>query len=207
MTTPVSSASSRSGLHVFVDANIFLSFFDFTENNLEALRQVFASHEDGVVTVYLTRQVRDEVNRNRENRLKNAMTTFRKPRIGIKSPSFIQNYPETQQLSDLLKKMTKIHKQLLDNIETDIGNEDLLADRLLKDIFASSKVLPRNSVVDKEAIQRMHIGNPPGKKRSVGDAINWLTLLREVPNEQDIHIISDTATFFPYSTKKHPIRF
>ena len=207
MTADVSSASSRSGLHVFVDANIFLSFFHFTENDLDALRQVFASHEDGVVTVYLTQQVRDEVDRNRENKLNNAMATFRGTRIGIKNPSFIQNYAEAQHLSDLLKKTTKTHKQLLDKVETDIRNKNLLADRLLKDIFDRGKVLPRNSKTDKMASLRMQIGNPPGKGKSVGDAINWLTLLKEVPSEKDIHIISEDGDFFSLFDKGAPNPF
>lgn len=207
MTTAVSLAGSISGLHVFVDANIFLSFFRFTENRLDALRQVFASHEDGVVTVYLTQQVRDEVHRNRENMLNDTMATFRKPGIGIQTPSFVQNYPEAQQLIDLLENMTRTHKQLLDKIETDIKKKDLLADRLLKDIFASGRVLPRNSDIDEMAIQRMHVGNPPGKKRSVGDAINWLTLLKEVPSEKDIHIISEDGDFFSVFDKEAPNPF
>ena len=198
---------SHSGLHVFVDANIFLSFFRYTENDLDALRRVFASHEDGVVTVYLTQQVQDEVHRNRENMLYSAMETFRKPGIGIKTPSFVQNYPETQKLSDLLKNMVRIHKQLLDKIEADIRKKDLLADRLLKDVFASGRVLQRNGDIDDMAIQRMHVGNPPGKRRSVGDTINWLTLLDEVPDRKDIHIISEDGDFFSLFDKEAPNPF
>ena len=202
MTNAVSRAGSRSGLHVFVDANIFLSFFRYTENELDALRQVFASHEDGVVTVYLTQQVQDEVHRNREKMLKRVMTDFQTG-IGIKTPNFVQNYPEAQ----LLKKMTKTHKQLLEKIEIDIRKKDLLADRLLKDIFASGRVLPRDSDTDEMAIQRMRIGNPPGKKGSIGDAINWLTLLKGVPCKEDIHIISEDGDFFSLFDKESPNPF
>ena len=207
MTTAVSLVGSHSGLHVFVDANIFLSFFRYTENDLDALRRVFASHEEGVVTVYLTQQVQDEVHRNRENMLNSAMATFRNPGIGIKTPSFVQNYPEAQRLSDLLKNMAKTRKQLLDKIETDIRKKNLLADRLLKDIFASGRVLPRHSNTDDMAIQRMHVGNPPGKGRSVGDAINWLTLLNEVPCKRDVHIISEDGDFFSLFDKEAPNPF
>lgn len=207
MTTAVSLAGSHSGLHVFVDANIFLSFFRYTENDLGALRRVFASHEDGVVTVYLTQQVQDEVHRNREKMLNSAMATFRKPEIGIKTPSFVQNYPEAQQLIELLKNMTATHKQLRDKIEADIRTKGLLADRLLKDIFESGRVLPRNNNTDEMAIRRMHVGNPPGKKGSVGDAINWLTLLKEVPCKKDIHIISEDGDFFSLFDKTAPNPF
>ena len=118
----------------------------------------------------------------------------------------MQNYPEARQLNKLLTDMSETHKQLLDKVEADIKNRELLADRLLRDIFAG-KVLPRDTVVDKEAIQRMHVGNPPGKRKSVGDAINWLTLLKEVPRRADVHIISEDGDFFSSFDKQAPNPF
>lgn len=196
MTGAVSSASSGSSLHVFVDANIFLSFFHFTKSNLDALREVFASHDDGVATVYLTQQVRDEIDRNREHKIKDAMKMFRDLSFAKSFPNFIQNYPEAQQINDLLKNLATTHKQLLTNVDTDIKTNDLLADRLLKDIFADGGILPRRDDIEEMAKQRMRIGNPPGKKGSIGDAINWLTLLKKVPDREDLHLISEDSDFF-----------
>ena len=42
----------------------------------------------------------------------------------------------------------------------------------------------------------MFIGNPPGKNHSIGDAINWLILLKKVPKREDVHIISADGDFY-----------
>ena len=55
-------------MHVFIDTNILLNFFHFSKDELDALNNVFASHEHGAVTVHLTEQVCDEFKRNRENK-------------------------------------------------------------------------------------------------------------------------------------------
>ena len=43
---------------------------------------------------------------------------------------------------------------------------------------------------------RMDIGNPPGKRDSLGDAINWVTLLDVVPEEEELHVISEDGDFY-----------
>ena len=43
---------------------------------------------------------------------------------------------------------------------------------------------------------RKSIGNPPGKNQSLGDAINWLILLENVPYGEDIHIISADGDYY-----------
>jgi len=57
-------------MHVFIDTNILLKFFHFTEDELDALTDVFASHEHGSAEVHLTEQVRCEFLRNRESKIK-----------------------------------------------------------------------------------------------------------------------------------------
>ena len=51
-------------MHVFIDTNILLNFFHFSKDELDALNDVFASHEHGAAKVHLTRQVCDEFKRN-----------------------------------------------------------------------------------------------------------------------------------------------
>lgn len=41
-------------MHVFIDTNILLNFFHFTKDELDALNDVFASHEHGAAKVHLT---------------------------------------------------------------------------------------------------------------------------------------------------------
>ena len=52
-------------MHVFIDTNILLNFYHYTSDELDALNNVFASHNQGAANVYLTDQVCDEFKRNR----------------------------------------------------------------------------------------------------------------------------------------------
>ena len=61
---------------IFIDTNILLNFYHFTSDDLDALNGVFVSHAQGAVTVHLTDQVRDEFNRNREGKLRDALKQF-----------------------------------------------------------------------------------------------------------------------------------
>ena len=73
-------------MHVFIDTNILLNFFHYTKDELGALSNVFASHEHGSATVYLTDQVHDEFCRNRESKIKDALVQF-------ESTSSLLNFP------------------------------------------------------------------------------------------------------------------
>jgi predicted nucleic acid-binding protein len=46
-------------MHVFIDTNVLLNFFHFTKEEIDALSNVFASHEHGAANVHLTEQVCD----------------------------------------------------------------------------------------------------------------------------------------------------
>lgn len=42
---------------------------------------------------------------------------------------------------------------------------------------------------------RISLGNPPGKNSSLGDAVNWETLLNKIPDGEDLYFISDDKDF------------
>jgi hypothetical protein len=52
----------------------------------------------------------------------------------------------------------------------------------------------------------MAIGNPLGKNNSIGDAINWTVLLQAVPNEENLHVISEDGDYYSSINKDavHP---
>lgn len=52
----------------------------------------------------------------------------------------------------------------------------------------------------------MTSGNPPGKDRSIGDAINWVYLLRSVPDKNTLHIVSEDGDYYSVLNEKavHP---
>ncbi len=49
----------------------------------------------------------------------------------------------------------------------------------------------------------MDVGRPPGKGRSIGDAINWEALLKAVPKSEDLHLVTGDSDFVsPVDTER-----
>ena len=183
-------------MHVFIDTNILLNFFHFSKDELDALNDVFASHEHGAAKVHLTQQVCDEFRRNRENKIKDALKRFNEVRYAAQLPSFMKGYDEYDKIKKLSSELQQLTKEIMSKVDKDITDRNLLADRLIKDIFDRSVVLETTPEVFAISSMRMAIGNPPGKNHSIGDAINWTILLNSVPKKNDLHVISEDGDFY-----------
>lgn len=193
-------------MHVFIDTNILLNFFHYTNDELDALNDVFATHEHGSATVHLTEQVYNEFIRNRENKIKDALKRFKDVKFFLQFPSFMNGYEEYGEIRALSEKLKELHASILDKITNDIENYTLAADRLIGDILESSELLKIDEKVFNKGNMRVALGNPPGKNGSLGDAINWVLLLESVPEGEDIHIISEDGDYYSAlsDAKPHP---
>ena len=80
-------------MNVFIDTNILLKFFHYTNDELEALESVFVSQKKGKVNLCITGQIVDEFHRNRESKLKDAMKRFGEIKI---APADRDQYRESQ---------------------------------------------------------------------------------------------------------------
>ena len=183
-------------MHVFIDTNILLNFFHFSKDEIDALNDVFASHEHGSAKVHLTRQVCDEFRRNREVKIKDALKRFKEVKFAAQLPSFMKGYDEYDEIKKLSSELQKRSKSIIEKVNADITAGTLLADRLIGEIFARSEIIETTREIYDKATMRMAIGNPPGKNNSIGDAINWTMLLESVPNGEDLHVISEDGDFY-----------
>lgn len=183
-------------MHAFIDTNILLTFFHFTDEELDGLQSVFASHEHGAATVHLTGQIRDEFRRNRETRIKDALKRFTQTKYTAQLPSFMKAYEEYSDIMGLARELREKSDSILERVNEDVARHDLLADKLIEELFDKSEFIDTSDEVYDAAQRRMSIGNPPGKHHSMGDAINWLILLEQVPDGEDIHIISADGDFY-----------
>ncbi len=183
-------------MHVFIDTNILLNFYHFSKDELDALNNVFASHAHGAAKVHLTQQVCDEFRRNRENKIKDALKRFKEVKFSAQLPSFMKGYEEYEGIRRLSSELQVLVKAITEKVDADIVAKRLLADKLISDIFSRSVILETSAEVFSAANMRMAIGNPPGKNASIGDAINWTTLLNTVPNQEPLHIISEDGDFY-----------
>lgn len=194
-------------MHVFIDTNILLNFFHFSKDELDALQNVFASHEHGSAKVHLTQQVCDEFKRNRENRIKDALKRFEDKKFAAQLPSFMKAYGEYEEIRKLSSELQKKKKDILDKADQDVTNKNLLADQLIGEIFEKSEVIETTREIYDSASMRMSIGNPPGKNGSIGDAINWIVLLKTVPKDENLHVISEDGDFYSSLNQNSPHPF
>lgn len=183
-------------MHVFIDTNILLSFFHFTSDELDTLNNVFASHEQGTATVYLTEQVSNEFKRNRETKIRDALKRFNELKPTPQLPAFMREYKEYGEIRDLSNTLQGKVKDISSKAIKDIRRKELPADHLIGDIFERFGITETSDQIYERARKRMDLGNPPGKAGSIGDAINWTILLEVVPNKETIHIISEDGDFY-----------
>lgn len=183
-------------MHVFIDTNILLNFFHFAKDELDELKDVFASHEHGAAKVYLTQQVCDEFRRNRESKIKDALKRFNEVKFAAQLPSFMKEYDEYEKVRRLSADLQQLVKDLSGKVDIDIHAKSLAADNLIADILARASVIETSDLVFAAAQRRVALGNPPGKAGSIGDSVNWTILLENVPHGEPLHIITEDGDYY-----------
>ena len=123
-------------MNVFIDSNIWLSLYHFSNDDLEQFGKLQELLGQGV-TLFLPQQVIEEVGRNRENKIKDALNKFKFPKIQF--PAFCKEYNEYEifrQSYDVLQEQYKTWLQLIKN---DIDKRTLLADITIRFFFSKRK--------------------------------------------------------------------
>lgn len=178
--------------YLFIDSQIWLSLYDFSNDDLKQFSKLNDLLNKDVL-IYLTRQVVDEVYRNRENKIKNSLNKFKS--LDIQIPNLCKGYSEYEELSISYKDFKSKHSKLLKIVEKDIETESLHADNVIKDIFSKINIKETTCEILKMAVQRYEVGNPPGKNKSYGDAINWEILLDTIPKGENLFFVSADKDF------------
>lgn len=172
--------------NLFIDTNIWLSLYYFTNDDLsqfEKLKKMLNTS----INLIVPQQVADEITRNREAKLRDALRDFdfKSP----KYPAFCKGYKDYEKLSKDISDLAKRFLQWKTEINSDIQSQNLPADKTIQSFFNSISLIPCNGYIEK-AYNRYRIGNPPGKDNKYGDAINWECLLDKVADGEDLHFIS-----------------
>lgn len=186
--------------NVFIDTNIFLDFYRLSEKDLKELEKLIDSIKKEEVKLFLTKQVKQEFERKREdvfsqtfNKLSSAKEDEAFPHI-FELNNILKNYPEYSSVRKAKVVLEKIKSQLIEKLQKDIIEKNLIADKLIDDIFDKSGVIDSDKYLEK-AEKRIKFGNPPGKKGGCGDAINWEVIIDLVPEKKDLFLISCDSDF------------
>ena len=179
-------------MQVFIDTNVFLSFYRYTRRDLKSLEKLVKLIEENSITLIITEQVITEFYRNRENTILDSINNFSFKNSLI--PSIFDGYSESKELHEALERTKKLKDIIENQLRIDIINKKLQADILIEKIFSIADVLEITDIVIEKARNRYTIGNPPGKKGSFGDAINWEALLLN-KNHNDLVFISEDKDY------------
>ncbi len=189
--------------HLFIDTNVFLNFYHFADDDLTELDKLIKEISSGGICLHIPEQVRNELARNRESKLKSATDEFSKHPLPAGVPRHMQTYTQYEDYIAAIEQAKKLRGQLISIALADASNQTLQTDVLLRQLFSQSEQYAEDNEVFALALQRAQRGNPPGKAGSVGDQYNWEMLLKRVPNG-DLHIVSRDGDYSSLLNKTRP---
>lgn len=182
-------------IHLFIDTNVYLTFYHFSDDALDELKKLAMAINKKDIKLYLTDQVIDEFNRNREAKIADALKRFEDQPLPTQFPNICRAYEEYGTMRNHLDGFQIAKTSLLEKLRSDIENKDLGADKIISDIFIVAEKLNEPDELISIAIDRFQRGNPPGKPGSYGDAINWLVLMESIPKGEDLYLVTDDKDY------------
>jgi predicted nucleic acid-binding protein len=182
-------------MNLFIDTNVFLSFFHYSSEDLEELKKLTVLIETQKATLWLPEQVRNEFARNRANKIADALKNLRAAKPDPQFPQIVKGYPEFAEARKALAEADRRVSALRARLDADIAAVTLAADQTIATLFAKATSIPTSDALVARARQRVDLGNPPGKNQSHGDAVNWEALLDQVPKGENLFFITDDGDY------------
>lgn len=182
--------------NLYIDTNVFLTFYHFSNEDLEELKKLIALINTDNIRLYIPEQTKNEFNRNREVKIADSLDKLRGAKLGNQFPMICHSYEEYDLMKKAIKNYETNKSKLLEKLQHDAENETLLADEVLNQLFSKAITIDTSDEILNQSILRYDVGNPPGKDKSYGDAINWESLLNKAPNDFDLYFISDDKDYY-----------
>lgn len=183
-------------INLFIDTNVYLKFYHYSNDDLEELDKLIVLMDNDKLELFLTEQVENEFERNRDTKLADALKTFNQSKLNNQFPQFCKGYNEFEKLKKLIKEYEKEKQSLLKKVMHEIETNSLRADKIIDVLFEKATYIETNNDLVSKSKLRYDKGNPPGKNKSYGDAINWEAMLENVENSNDLYFIADDKDYF-----------
>jgi predicted nucleic acid-binding protein len=198
--------AKRQAVHLFIDTNIFLSFFAYSKDDLDQLEKLVELLRIRRIKLYLTQQVVDEFYRNRETKLAESLAAFSQCKVAP-CPNFMLPLEEYAEFRKHAKRFEKAYGVLVDRAKSLAEGKKLMADAIFAKLREMAGVIPRDSKSYKAALRRFNLGNPPGKSKTMGDELNWELLMKSVPDGNDLHLLTKDGDYTSKLTATLPKGF
>ncbi len=192
--------------HLLIDTNVLLSFYAFTQDDLTRLEKLVKWAESRDTEVLTTDQIKAEYLRNRGGKIAESVKQLLSQRLDFQFPRLCDPYPEADQLRGLAREYSQLHRDLITKINQETQAKQLRADKILDTFFSKAATLATTDAILERARLRFECGNPPGKRGSLGDAINWEALLDHAPKGA-VTVVTDDADYYSVFDSSQPHEF
>jgi predicted nucleic acid-binding protein len=192
---------------VFVDANVFLSLYAYSNDDLEKVLSVRTLISSKLIQVYEPDQVFSEISRNREVKIIEAINEFSKEKLSARLPILMRDFANAERFNATCRALERLRNDLISNARDQAANRTLPADTVLEELLATTVRIPVTDKIYLAALRRNREGNPPGKASTIGDELNWEALLANCPDGMDLHIVSKDGDYRSPLDKSKPREF
>ena len=182
-------------MNLFIDTNIYLTFYHYSSDDLEELRKLLVAIKNHIIVLFVPEQAIHEFKRNREVKIADALKTLDDQKLIKSFPQICKEYEEYSELREAIAKYEMSKSNLMRNLLDDIKNKNLGADKIISDLFAEAVIIGITDDILVKAKLRFDLGNPPGKNKSYGDAINWESLIASVPAAENFYLITEDKDY------------
>lgn len=182
-------------MNLFLDTNIWLGLYHSSQEELDELARLSAWMDEGRITLYLTDQVIDEFERNREGQVAGVVRLLLEDLPAEPLPQLCQRYPEHGEMEEAVRRYQEAKDRLIEKLVADAAARTLPADRILAGLFPKARRIAITDEIFERARRRFDRGNPPGKEGSYGDALHWECLLAGVPDGEDLVFVTADRDF------------
>ena len=80
-------------------------------------------------------------------------------------------------------------------VRDDAADEAFEADNVIAKLFRLANKIEVSDELYQKAKRRVDLGNPPGKRGSLGDAVNWEALLSRLDKTQDFYFVTEDRDY------------
>jgi hypothetical protein len=151
-------------LALFIDTNIYLSFYELSQANVEHLNALSNEILAKKITYCLTQQVKEEFLRERPKNIKRFLKGFQSLSFPGVISCLIKNFDtEFQQFKQSQIAYEKAHSILLNKVTEAAINNNLEVDKIITPIFENATFLDTTEDIINASQLRVQQGNPPGK--------------------------------------------
>ena len=139
--------------------------------------------------------MRDELRRNREAKVAESFVALRKMKPPGSVPQMALNLPSFGHFLSARREFERQLEALDEQLSAEFLQGNLAADSVLGELLDAASEIPVGADILDAARERVEVGRPPGKRGSLGDAINWECLLAACPADCDLHLVTGDSDY------------